>query len=196
MSRKLAIVGTLVAASGVAFFGGRLSAHGGIQPDAQMQMPESMMLAPEHEALKQMVGNWEGTVRFKMGDTWDSSDSKASRRLAMDGRFVIEEVRGTMPDGEFHGMGIVGYNTIDKRYESVWIENLATHVSMATGTFDKASKRFTFEGDMIDPMTGVKARTIMSVDVSDPNKEVFKGHAIRPDGSKDLIFEGTFSRVP
>jgi hypothetical protein len=202
MSRHgIGTAGVLALVAGLAFVGGRLStSYEGntalaLQPEgeAAFEMPGAT-LAPEHETLKAMLGDWEGSVKFKMGEEWMESGGTIHRELAMDGRYVIEHVVGEMPEGEFHGMGIVGYNTIDKTYESVWIENMATNMMFATGSYDKAAKKFKFKGKMIDPMTGDKVDSISYLDVSDPNKETFEGYAIKKDGTKEKNFEGSFTR--
>lgn len=188
--------------AGAAFVGGRMSTtiEGNTalaqQPEGEQgEMPAGMTLAPEHAHLKQFLGDWEGSVKFKQGEEWTESDGTIHREMAMDGRFVIEHVTGSMGDGgEFHGMGIVGYNTIDKKFESAWIENMATNISMATGSYDAASKKFTFTGDMVDPMTGKKVKTITIVDVSNPDKEVMEGYSVLADGSREKTFEGMFTR--
>jgi hypothetical protein len=126
-------------------------------------------------------------------------ESKASikREWAMDGRFVIEHVTGdpAVPGGPaFKGMGIVGFSNWDKKFESVWIENMATHMSSATGTYDAATKKFTFVGDMVDPTTGKKVKQTNVIDMSNPNREVMTGSCAGPDGKPFKNFEGVFER--
>jgi hypothetical protein len=194
-------VGVLAIVAGLAFVGGRMSSNAqgnaalAQQPEGEMafEMPGTA-LAPEHENLKQLLGDWEGSVKMKAGEEWMESAGTIHRELAMDGRFVIEHVVGEMPDGEFHGMGIVGFNTIDKKYESVWIENQATYISMGTGSYDKAKKRYTFEGEMVNPFSGEKYHSITYMDMTDSNTQTFETYAVGKDGSREKNFEGSFTR--
>lgn len=210
MASRMAATGAggLAAVAVIAFIGGRASVgvEGGVaraaQPEGQGEMEWGPPPpGPMHEHLKQMVGNWEGTVRFKMNpaaDDWMESEGTVRRELAMGGRFVIEHVTGEPPEGmgdeEFKGMSIVGYNDIDGHYESVWIENMANHMSMSTGSYDENSKTFTFKGKMLDPMTRQRVDTEMMLDASDPDKEVWEGFHVQPDGTKVKTFEGEFER--
>jgi hypothetical protein len=151
-----------------------------------------------HKALEPLIGEFEGTVKFTMGPGMDPMESKATikREWIMDGRFVIEHVSGDGMGGgpPFKGMGIVGYSNLDKHYESYWIENMATHMSFATGTFDAAKKTFTLVGDMLDPMTGKKVKQTSVLDISNPDREVMTGTAPGPDGKPMKNFEGVFER--
>jgi hypothetical protein len=193
---------TLVA--GLAFIAGRAS-DGGVASGASAAQPEgqdAMMMGPPapgpiHKHLEQMVGDWKGTVRFKMDPSmdWMESTGEVHREAIMDGRFVLERVTGETMGQEFKGLGIVGYNDMAEHYESFWIENMANHMSMATGSYDPATKTFTFEGDMANPMTGEKVKTVMTMDASDPNKEVTEGFVINADGSRMKNFEATFTRA-
>ncbi|MFG0285550.1 MAG: DUF1579 family protein [Phycisphaerales bacterium JB039] len=200
MTSRTTTAAAIALVAGLAFIAGRAS-DGLVAPGARAAQPEGQWAPPApgpmHEHLKQMVGAWEGSVRFRMGpgEDWMESTGTIRRELAMGGRFVIERVTGEGPGGEdFKGMGIVGYNDMEGHYESVWIENMANHMSMATGTYDANTKTFTFKGDMID-MTGQKQKTVMTLDASDPDKEVSAGYIINADGSRTKNFEGTFTRT-
>lgn len=206
MACRMCTVGLLAAVAGAAFIGGRISTT--IEPNAAVaaqlegaqpggEMPKGMMVGPMHKNLEVMVGDWEGTIRYKMDPAgeWMESPATAHREMAMDGRFLIEHVTGETPDGEFKGMSITGYNTLEGHYEGVWIENMATYMSTSTGSYDKATKTFTFEGDMVDPMTGQTSKSVMILDASKAGKETWAGYMVMPDGSRTKMFEGSFSKT-
>lgn len=168
-----------------------------IPPEIAAMMAK-MQPGEHHKRLDVMLGTWEGAVKFRMSPTepWSETKGSAHREWDMDGRFVVEHVKGDafapgMP--AFKGLGLVGYNTIENRYESVWIENAATYIGFMTGAYDPAKKTLTFTGDLLDPSgKRVKQRHVM--DVSDPNKEVATGYCTGPDGKEFQNFEGTFTR--
>ncbi|MFN0132342.1 MAG: DUF1579 domain-containing protein [Phycisphaerales bacterium] len=216
LSKKIAMV---VALAGVAFVMGRnwpvgpmamaqppkpemKPAKPDAQPPAGMPDMEAMMAAmtpgDHHKVLEVMLGNWEGEVKFWMAPGTDPMSSQATitREWAMGGRFVIEKVDGTTdnPDQRFNGMGIMGYNNMEKRYETAWIENMSTAITTSTGTYDAAKKTFTFQGEMYDPMTQKKTKSRTVLDVSDPNKEIMTGYGPGPDGKEFKNFEGIFSK--
>ncbi|MGE3106973.1 MAG: DUF1579 family protein [Phycisphaerales bacterium] len=172
------------------------------QPDpeaAMMEMMAKLQPGEHHKVLDVMIGNWEGTVKFWMAPGMEPMETTGSlhREWAMDGRWVIEHVdgKGMKPgDPPFKGMGLVGYNTIENKYESAWIENMATYLSTGTGTYDAAKKTFTFVGDMYDPMTMKKVHSRSVVDVSNPNKQTMTGYQTGPDGKEFKNFEGSFTK--
>ena len=44
----------------------------------------------------------------------------------------------------FEGMGIVGYDNLLKKFVSVWIDNMGTGLMPGTGTYDAATKTYTY----------------------------------------------------
>ncbi|MBL9030832.1 MAG: DUF1579 domain-containing protein [Phycisphaerae bacterium] len=166
-------------------------------PDMEALMA-SMTPGEHHKVLDVMLGTWEGDVKFWMAPGTDPMTSRgtAKREWAMDGRFVIEHVDATSQDSDmrFKGMGIIGYNNVEKRYETAWIENMSTAITTSTGTYDPATKVFTYEGEMYDPMTMKKSKVRTTVDVSDPKKEIMRGYGAGPDGKEFMNFEGVFTK--
>ncbi len=151
-----------------------------------------------HKRLEAMLGTWEGGVKFWMAPGSEAMESTGTvkREWDMDGLFLVERVTGKsvgMP-GEFKGLGILGYNTFENRYESVWIENMATPISFMTGTYDAGKKSMTFTGDMLNSMTGKREKQRHVVDLSDPSKQTMLGYGIGPDGKEFKNFEGTFTK--
>jgi Protein of unknown function (DUF1579) len=174
----------------------------GDKPAAPAGQPDmaAMEVKPteHHKQLDALLGTWEGTVKFWMAPGSEAMESTGTvkREWDMDGLFMVERVTGKsvgMP-GEFKGMGIIGYNTTEKRYESTWIENMATHITFMTGKYDAAKKTLTFEGDAINPMTGKREKRRDVIDLSNPTKHTMAGYCAGPDGKEFKNFEGTFTK--
>jgi len=168
-------------------------------PPEMAAMMEKMQPGAHHRHLDVMTGRWEGTVKFRMSadEEWQELTGVAEREWDMDGRFLMERVKGpAMMPGmpEFKGLGITGYNTFENRYESLWIENMATYMGFMTGTYDAAKKTLTFSGDMLDPVSGKRQKQRQVIDLSDPKKEVMSGFCIGADGKEFKNFEGTFAK--
>jgi len=199
MSSRIGTVVLLAGVAGAAFVGGRITATSGpnaahaVQPEAQAGPPT--LLTPEHERLSRMLGDWEGTVRVKMGGQWSEWPTEIERESAMNGLFVLEQVESDSDMGSYRGMGVVGYNPTKQQYEGAWIENMSPQIAMSTGTYDEASQTWTFKGEMMDPMTGTMVETVTTVDTSDPDKETMEGFIVGPDGSREKNFEATFERA-
>ena len=179
------------------------AAQPGMPSDAEMaKMMALMQPGPEHKVLEGLLGEWEGDVKIWMAPDAPPSTShgRAKREMALDGRFLIEHIDADpimpMPGGpaRFKGMGIFGYNAAEKKYESIWLDNVSTWMSTSTGKYDAAKKIFTFEGDMFDAAAGKKVHHRDIMDVSNPDRHTSVGYATGPDGNEFKCFEGVFER--
>lgn len=194
----------LAVALGVGFATGHLADGGAAlagQPpkeDASAAERASGPLGEEHRRLEPLAGAWDITVKVWMDPAAPPMESTATvrREWALDGHFVIEHVESPAAAGMpgFRGMGIIGYNTVEKRYENVWIENMATHVSFMTGAYDAAKQTLTFEGDMLDPMSGRRSRQRHVIDLANADRHTAVGLGLGADGKETKNFEGVFTR--
>ncbi|MEO1007736.1 MAG: DUF1579 family protein [Planctomycetota bacterium] len=188
----------LAAVAGIAFVAGRASGpdalgssalaqegNRGAQEGNQPAMDPSMFgRAKQHDHLDLMLGTWEGTMRFRMtpDEEWTDFPGTVTREWIMDGMFVAEHVKATVMGMDFEGMGAIGYNSYTNSFESVWIENLSPAISTAKGTYDAASKTWTFEGSMHEAGTGKLVPHKWVHDASDPQKHTVSGYAKDEDG--------------
>ena len=131
------------------------------------QMMELSKLNENHKFLTSLDGKWNYTVKMWMnGDPTskpDVSHGSATRQSIMGGRYVVMDVKGNMdmpgPDGklqtmEFKGRGTEGYDNVQKKFVATWIDNMGTSIMMMNGTYDEASKTFTYTGEY-EPMPGM-----------------------------------------
>jgi hypothetical protein len=131
-------------------------------PEQQQQMMQQYMAmskpGPEHEKLKEMVGDWNAEAKFLNPDGSPMGGGKGTMHITpmLDGRFYQMKFDGensmmgqAMP---FHGIGIVGYDKGKKKYTSVWMDDMGTGMMITEGTCDGSV--ITSEGTMCDPMTG------------------------------------------
>src|SRR5688500_9760453 len=113
------------------------------QPGADMPMAKP---GPEHKVLEVFVGEFQGS-----GNMWNEPNApatpfsgKMSRKWDLDNWFISETVTGDpSPAGAYKALGIMGYNQIEKRYESGWADNMLGVIGTNTGTYDAAKKTFT-----------------------------------------------------
>ncbi|CAG1005488.1 hypothetical protein PHYC_03235 [Phycisphaerales bacterium] len=169
------------------------------KPGAGQPAFEAPKPGTEHKLLDGFLGTWEGGGKMWMAPDQSPMEfnGSATRTWVLDGMWVKEDVQG--PPSEhmpvpFKGLGMIGYNTAEKKYEMLWFENMATWHSSATGTYDAAKKVFTFQGDCIDPMTQRRMKSRSTWDISNPTRHVFTGWAVGPDGKEFKNFEGTFEK--
>jgi hypothetical protein len=154
------------------------------QPNPQEMMKQMMELAKlneNHKLLSDLNGNWNYTIKF-----WMSSDPNAKpeeskgtavRKSIMGGRYCVMDVTGKMQmpgedgkmkDVQFKGMGIEGYDNVKKKFVGSWIDNMGTGIAYAEGTYDPATKTFTYMTEM-EPVPGMKSQVREVLRVPDNN---------------------------
>ncbi len=126
-------------------------------------------LCAEHERLKPFEGTFRAEVRMWMGpgDPMVSTGTMKNQ-LVLGGRFLRHHYDGDPSDGpfpEFKGEGYFGYNTIDGRWEGMWIDNASTMMQTETGQVDAAGTTWEMHSEMTDPSSGhsMKKRSVITL---------------------------------
>ncbi len=145
------------------------------------QMMEMSKLNENHKLLTDLNGNWNYTIKMWMNPDPNAkpqeSKGTATRKSIMGGRYVVMDVTGKMQmpgeDGEmkdlqFKGMGIEGYDNVKKKFVASWIDNMGTGIQFSEGTYDPATKTFTYTSEM-EMMPGMKTPVREVINVTDKN---------------------------
>lgn len=114
-----------------------------------------------HSHLKPLVGKWTCECRFRfMPDAeWTVSKSECNTEWILGDRFITQKHHGDpMPgtDTPFEGFGVIGYDNFQKKYVSIWMDNMSTMIANAAGESDANGKTITFMSRFPDPMQGGK----------------------------------------
>ena len=150
------------------------------------QMMELSKLNENHKLLADLDGTWSYTVKMWMTPDPNAKpqESKgiAVRKSMMDGRFFVMDVNGKMqmpgPDGkpkdmEFKGMGIEGYDNVKKKFVGSWVDNMGTGIMMSEGTYDPATKTFTYTGEY-EAIPGMKQKIREVMKITDKDNMSFE----------------------
>ena len=132
------------------------------------QMIEMSKLNENHKVLASMDGSWNYTIKFWMNPDPNAppqqSKGTATRKSIMGGRYSVMDVNGKMQmpgeggkmkDMQFKGMGIEGYDNAKKKFVGSWIDNMGTGIQFSEGTYDPATKTFTYTSET-EMMPGMK----------------------------------------
>lgn len=151
---------------------------------------------PQHAHLAQAQGQYVLSVRsWQAPGAPPSEDTgKATRRMALDGRVMIEEVEATMMGQPFTGMGLTGYDNVSGKYWSTWNDSMGTGLMVAEGDCDDQGA-CTFTGSWNDPVTGGKVTARMTSHWTGPDTEVFEMYGPGPDGEEMKMMEMTYQRI-
>jgi hypothetical protein len=160
-----------------------VSAPGG-QPNPQEMMKQMMELSKlneNHKLLADLDGNWNFAIKMWMNPDPNAppqqSKGSAVRKSVMGGRYVIMDVTGKMQmpgedgkmkDMQFKGMGVEGYDNVKQKFVASWIDNMGTGIQFSDGTYDPATKTFTYTSEM-EPMPGMKMPVRELIKIADNN---------------------------
>jgi hypothetical protein len=145
------------------------------------QMIELSKMNENHKLLSSLDGNWDYTIRFWMNPDPNAkpqeSKGTATRKSIMGGRYCSMDVSGNMQmpgeDGkmktvQFKGMGLEGYDNVKKKFVASWIDNMGTGIEFSEGTYDAATKTFTYTSEM-EAIPGMKTQIREVIKVADNN---------------------------
>lgn len=108
-----------------------------------------------HELLAGLAGKWSVKVThwMKPGTEGEVSMGSMTSAMIMGGRFLEQNFSGSMMEQPFEGKGLYGYDNIQKKFNTVWYDNIGTGIMSTGGSYDTATKKLTEEGTMSCPMT-------------------------------------------
>jgi hypothetical protein len=114
----------------------------------------------EHQRLQPFVGDWNLTVRL-----WtDASQPPAEltgtveRKWIMGGRFIQESVKGECHGKTFEGLGLLGYDSAQKKFTAVRVCGLCGTMSHDLVTCDDSGTKFVCAKEECCPLTGQKVQ--------------------------------------
>jgi Protein of unknown function (DUF1579) len=173
------------------------------EAEMMKQMMELSKLNENHKLLGQLVGDWDVVTKMWMAPSAPVSESKgtATRRAIMDGRFYTADYRSTMKmpdehgklsDFAFQGTSLEGYDNVKKKFFSTWCDNMGTGVMLSEGTYDPASKTFTYTAEM-EVMPGMKSKVREAIKIVDANHHTFEFFENR-GGKEEKTMEINYTR--
>ncbi len=200
-SRSWTVVWALAAALflGLAPIQAQDEQAGGMSPEQAAEMAAWMKAGTpgeHHQHLNDLVGNWNCAVKFwnPGSDEAMESSGKSSSEWILDGRYTIDSYKGDFMGMPFEGRGICGYDNINKRYFSIWMDSMSTGYMTETGQYDAGSKTFTFTGSFDTPTGGtMQSKSTIKV-VSKDQHVLTMWHGESP-GSLNKVMEITYNRA-
>lgn len=163
--------------------------------EMEKKYEEAGRVGPHHKHMEPFIGEWNAECKYWMGPGEPmTSKASSSNRWIMDGRFVQLDYKGEWQGKTFTGMSIMGYDNIQKKYYSTWIDSMSTSLYVQSGACDESGKTFTFEGEAPCPITSgmKKHKTVYKVISKD--KHVFEMYEPGPDGQMAKNMEITYTR--
>ena len=158
------------------------------EAEMMKQMMELAKLNDNHKLLADLAGSWGTSVKMmEPGKEPTLSKGSVTYKSIMNGRYVIGDHTGSMKmpgaDGKmkdftFKGMSTDAYGNVKQKLVSSWMDNMGTGILMFEGTYDPATKTFTYTGEM-EVVPGMKTPVRSVVKVTDKNHRTFEWYENR-----------------
>ena len=135
-------------------------------PDMQAMMDawqKASTPGPQHAQLAEhFAGSWTTKQTMWMDpSTPPMTETGTSTNTAeFGGRHVRSKFGSRFMGQPFSGEAITSYDNTLGKYVNVWVDNMSTGHFLSRGDYDPATKTYTFNGEMADPM---KAGTMTPV---------------------------------
>jgi hypothetical protein len=156
------------------------------EADMMAMMMELSKPGENHKLLERGVGHWTYAVTMWMNPDPNAPPTKSTgttvTKAVMGGRYFSSEHTGKMqmpgPDGkmvdmEFKGTATDGYDNVKKKFVSSWIDNMGTGIVISEGTYDAATKTFTYHAET-EMMPGMKTKVRQVVKIIDNDHHVLE----------------------
>ena len=171
-----------------------------LSPEQQKQMEMFMQAGtpgPEHAELAKGAGTWDMAVKMWWDANTPPTESKGVMTAAMvlGGRYLRGDVVGEpMGDQRFEGTVCVAFDNVTKTWQSTWIDNMSTSISVMTAPGGGDGKVRTWKGTMSDPMAG-KAVAVREVQTH-MSPDSWKSETFAPgkDGKEYKSMEIVYTR--
>ena len=148
-----------------------------------------------HKALADTVGTYEVNSKSWHAPGTPAMEDKgtATRSMALDGRVLVEEFKGSMMGMPFTGHGMTGYDNVTGKYWSTWMDSMTTGMMVSHGTCD-AKNACTFTGTWNDAVKKGPVNSRMTSRWPSPTTEIFEMYGPGKDGKEFKMMELTYTK--
>jgi hypothetical protein len=174
----------------VLVLGGLVPLRAQTSPQDQQKAMEAYMKAgavtENHAFLKRFAGSWqaETTMWAFPGQPPTTSQNPFEGKMILGGRFVSLSYNGTMMGQPFEGFQIIGYDNLQKKFITLWIDNSSTAFFLLAGPREADKEVINQKGELPDPTTGGMSKVRAVVTFSGPDSYVFEQFMGLPDGKE------------
>jgi Protein of unknown function (DUF1579) len=158
------------------------------EAEMMKQMMELAKLNDNHKLLADLAGSWSTSVKMmEPGKEPIVSKGSVTYKSIMNGRYFVGDhtgnmkmpaADGKMKDFTFKGMSTDGYDNVKQKFTSSGLDNMGTGIMTMEGTYDPATKTFTYTGEM-EMVPGMKTPIRSVVKVTDKNHRTFEWYENR-----------------
>jgi hypothetical protein len=151
----------------------------------------------DHKVLEAFAGKWNYTMTWWMepGATPDESSGTSEAKWIFGNRFLTCDLKGTMMGMPWEGRATTGFDNMKKKYVATFIDNSGTAIMYMEGTYDSATKTFTWKGEGPNMKTGTYTPMRMVDKIVDANKTTTEFFCADESGKEFKSGETTYTRA-
>jgi hypothetical protein len=137
-----------------------------------------------HEFLKKYAGAWDCQVKSWMapGQPPTVNQGAFQGEMALDGRFLLMRFKGEMFGQPFEGLQIIGFDNMQQKYVSLWLDNTSTFIFTTMGT--RQNNVISESGLWPDAVTGAQAPVKARTAWVNADEYVYEQFMVMPDNSE------------
>ena len=153
--------------------------------------------AQHRQLAEHFVGTWTANQKMWMDPSAEpmTQTGKATTTQIMDGRHLRMDYEGAFMGQPFKGVSYMGYDNVTGAYYGTWIDSMGTGFFLAHGSYDPATRTYTFKGELADPMqAGAKMSIREVMRIVDADTHVFEWYETH-GGAEMKTMEIEYTRV-
>ncbi len=167
--------------------------------DTSTQEPMEMATKPlpEHEWLKNLVGEWKVSSEMMMPDGSTTTGEGEETVELLGGLWAFAQGSAPMPDGTpMVWKSGIGYDVSFKEYRGFWLASASSHLWKYTGEMSEDQKKLTLSCVGPNMMKdGETANYRDVVELIDENTRTLTSFGEGEDGSWTQFMKATYTRV-
>lgn len=135
----------------------------GMDPEMMKAWQEYMTPGAMHDLLAKSVGEWKTEIKSWMDPNMPPTvtDGKSVCESMLGGRYFRTIETSNFMGMPFEGSSITGYDNATKKFFSYWVDNMSTGGMVLEGSYDEATKTFTYAGSGMSFTGEYKVREII-----------------------------------
>jgi hypothetical protein len=155
---------------------------------------QASMPGENHKLIATLAGDWNAEViMMEPGGHAEKFTGTLSSKMEFDGRFLYSHYTGDFGGMPFHGVGMLGFNNVDERFESFWTDSMSSGMMMASGAIDASRKVITLNSQHTAPGSKQKVQSREVWTLVSPDKYTIDMYHTK-DGAEERVMTITYTR--
>jgi hypothetical protein len=152
--------------------------------------------AEGHKRLEALVGTFDAKMRSTIDPNRPPEDSvgTSTNTWVLNGRYVEQEYDGEFMGEPYRGIGYTGYDNIQKKYVSVWMDTAGTGMMFLTSAADKSGKTINGSARIWDPLSEKPLPVESKIVVTDNDHYSFELWGKAPNGKLMKLIDIQYTR--